>query len=124
MDPSGREIGRPRALRGCDLPSNHATQAAVEHAVICKHKRGWRRFVVNLTPAWYSVTMGTGITSILLHNLPYNASWIYWISVVIFAVNVALFVVLTVLSLLRYTLFPGIWSCMVAHPVQSLFLGM
>jgi hypothetical protein len=28
---------------------------------------------------WFSVTMGTGIVSILLHNLPYNANWLYWL---------------------------------------------
>ena len=67
--------------------------------------------------------MGTGIVSILLHNLPYNASWLYWISVVIFAVNVFLFVLFTIISVARYTLFPGVWSAMIRHPVQSLFLG-
>lgn len=67
--------------------------------------------------------LGTGITSILLHNLPYNATWLYWISVAIFAANVLMFILLTVLSILRYTLFSGIWSAMLAHPVQSLFLG-
>ncbi len=35
--------------------------------------------------------MGTGIVSILLHNLPYNSKGLYWVSVVIFIVNVALF---------------------------------
>ena len=28
--------------------------------------------------------MGAGIVSILLHNLPYNAVWLYWISIVFF----------------------------------------
>ena len=68
--------------------------------------------------------MGTGITSILLHNLPYNGSWLYWISVVIFALNVFLFVVFTLISIVRYTYFPGLFAAMLRHPVQSLFLGM
>lgn len=67
--------------------------------------------------------MGTGIVSILLHNLPYNARWLYWISVVIFALNVLLFVLFTILSLVRYTFFPGLWTAMLRHPVQSLFIG-
>ena len=67
--------------------------------------------------------MGTGIVSILLHGLPYNADWLYWLSVIVFALNVGLFVVFTVISLLRYTLYPGIWGAMLRHPVQSLFLG-
>ncbi len=67
--------------------------------------------------------MGTGIVSILLHNLPYNDVWLYWISVVIFCLNVALFVVFFLMSLIRYTLYPEIWRAMIRHPTQSLFLG-
>lgn len=67
--------------------------------------------------------MGTGIVSILLHNLPYNAPWLQYISYVIFALNVGLFLTFLVLSVLRYTLYPQIWSAMLEHPGQSLFLG-
>ena len=67
--------------------------------------------------------MGTGIVSILLHNLPYNGSWLYWISVVMFAFNVALFSIFLVISILRYSVYPEIWSAMIRHPAQSLFLG-
>ncbi|GME48409.1 hypothetical protein MMC08_009084 [Neofusicoccum parvum] len=67
--------------------------------------------------------MGTGIVSILLHNLPYNATWLYWISVAIFALNVLLFSVFLGISILRYTLYPRIWMAMIKHPAQSLFLG-
>lgn len=88
-----------------------------------KYSRGWRRVVINFTPSWFSVNMGTGIASILLHNLPYNADWLYWISVVIFCLNVVIFLLFLAISIARYTLYPGIWSAMVKHPVQSLFLG-
>lgn len=67
--------------------------------------------------------MGTGIVSILLHNLPYNAQWLQYISYLIFALNVVLFVTFLVISILRYALFPEIWSAMLEHPGQSLFLG-
>jgi tellurite resistance protein TehA-like permease len=67
--------------------------------------------------------MGTGITSILFFEMPYKADWLYWISVVIFCINVALFLLFTIISVVRYTLFRGIWSAMLRHPVQSLFLG-
>lgn len=68
--------------------------------------------------------MGTGIVSILLHNLPYNGTWLYWISVVLFAFNVFLFALFSLISLARYTLFRGIWTVMLNHPTQSLFLGL
>ena len=79
--------------------------------------------LANVSFSWFSVNMGTGIVSILLHNLPYNGAWLYWISVVIFALNVALFIFFLFVSLLRYVLYPEIWVVMIQHPTQSLFLG-
>ena len=67
--------------------------------------------------------MGTGIVSILLHNLPYNTEWIRWISVGFFALNVLLMVSFTTISVARYVLYPQIWGVMIRHPTQSLFLG-
>jgi tellurite resistance protein TehA-like permease len=67
--------------------------------------------------------MGTGIVSILLHNLPYNAPWLQYISYIFFGLNVVLFSVFLILSVLRYTLYPEIWVAMIVHPAQSLFLG-
>lgn len=67
--------------------------------------------------------MGTGIVSILLNTLPYNGQWLYWISIVIFAFNVLLFGVFLTISILRYLLYPDIFSVMITHPAQSLFLG-
>ena len=72
---------------------------------------------------WFSVNMGTGIVSILLFEMPYNARWLYWLSVVVFALNVFLFVIFLILSLLRYILYPRLWRAMLRHPTQSLFLG-
>ena len=67
--------------------------------------------------------MGTGIVSILLHNLPFNGHWLYWISVVLFTLNVFLFCAFLVMSIMRYTVYPEIWFAMMRHPVQSLFVG-
>lgn len=77
----------------------------------------------NFTPSWFSVNMGTGITSILLHNLPYNGRWLQYISYILFALNVLLFVVFLAISILRYCLYPKIWASMIRHPAQSLFIG-
>lgn len=118
------------ARNSVDAPSTQAhdvdvtsNQAIIDHSRNKRNHRGWRRIVLNFTPSWFSVNMGTGIVSILLYNLPYNARWIYWLSVIIFALNVVLFVLFLFISILRYTLFPGVWSCMINHPVQSLFVG-
>ncbi|KAH9216690.1 C4-dicarboxylate transporter/malic acid transport protein-like protein [Leptodontidium sp. 2 PMI_412] len=90
---------------------------------ISKHNRGWRRIVRNFTPSWFAVCMGTGIVSILLHNLPYNGDWLYYLSIVVFCLNIGLFLSFLAISILRYTLYPEIWWAMTRHPAQSLFLG-
>lgn len=117
MDSNSVSHGRPPT----DHP--HDNIAVLTHSLVERNRRGWRRYVLNFTPSWFSVNMGTGIVSVLLHNLPYNGRWLYWISVVIFAVNVFLFCIFTIISVLRYSIFKGLWSCMIRHPVQSLFLG-
>ena len=52
-----------------------------------KHRRGRRKIVRNFTFSWFSVNMGTGVVSTPLHELPFNAPWSCWISVVLFALN-------------------------------------
>lgn len=97
------------------------TQGTTERS--CKDRRGWRRVVRNFTPSWFAANMGTGITSILLYNLPYNGTWLQYISRIIFALNVLLFTIFLLISVLRYTLYPKIWTSMLRHPAQSLFIG-
>ncbi|KAL4975947.1 voltage-dependent anion channel [Aspergillus desertorum] len=94
-----------------------------ELCTLDKHDVGWRRVVRNFTPSWFSVIMGTGMVSTLLNTLPYNARWLYWVSIVIFALNVFLFLIACIISLLRYTLYPEIFRAMISHPVQSMFIG-
>jgi hypothetical protein len=102
---------------------HHAGSDATALKIAQRRQHGWRRLVRNFTPSWFSVNMGTGITSILLHNLPYNAAWLRYISYILFALNVILFITFLVISLLRYTIYPKIWTAMIRHPAQSLFLG-
>lgn len=67
--------------------------------------------------------MGTGIASILLNTLPYDGIWLYYLSVIIFALNVLLFSLFCIITALRYLLYPQIFTAMIRHPVQSMFLG-
>ncbi|KAJ6257416.1 hypothetical protein Dda_8306 [Drechslerella dactyloides] len=85
--------------------------------------RGWRQVVLHFTPSWFSITMGTGIVSVLLYIMPYNARWVQYIAIAMFCLNIVCFIAFSIISLLRYTMFPGLWSFMIQHPVQSLFIG-
>jgi tellurite resistance protein TehA-like permease len=67
--------------------------------------------------------MSTGVTSILFHQVPYHARWLDIISDIFFALNVALFLLFTVMSCLRYTMYPRLFLAVLHHPHQSLFLA-
>ncbi len=42
---------------------------------------------------------------------------------IFFFLNLALFIIFNALTAARYILFPDIWSIMLRHPTQSLYLG-
>lgn len=88
-----------------------------------KHERGWRRIVRNLSPSWFTPTMGTGIAGVLLATIPFQARWLYYLSICFFLLNVVLFSLVFMVSVLRYVLYPEIWGVMIRDPVNSLFLS-
>lgn len=92
-------------------------------AQLTKYDTGWRRIVRNLSPSWFSVTMGTGIVSSLFNQIPFHANWLYWFSVIFFVFNIILFSVAFITSVLRYVLYPEIWGVMIRDKTNSLFLG-
>jgi tellurite resistance protein TehA-like permease len=67
--------------------------------------------------------MSTGVISIMLHQLPYNGRWLRIISTIYFVLNLAIFLLFTFVSCLRYVLYPGIIRAVLRHPHQSLFLA-
>ena len=115
--------GNPDLQHECTDSRPQNTKVVLELQLHKQNQKGWRKIVLNFTPSWFAVTMGTGIVSILLFDLPYNARWIYWISVVVYCLNIVLFVTFTGISTLRYTYYKGLFLAMLEHPVQSLFLG-
>lgn len=71
--------------------------------------------------------MGTGIVAILLNAFselyPHYHSSLRTLSIAFFALNVLIFSIILLISILRYALYPATWTLMLRHPVQSLFLG-
>lgn len=117
----------PTAQGGGDLNGSAISNEYDTHPQqpphIKKEEAGWRRIVRNFTPSWFAVNMGTGIVSILIRSLPYTTSWLPHVAHAFFALNVSLFLVFTAITVARYVLYPEIWTVMVNHPGQSLFLG-
>jgi tellurite resistance protein TehA-like permease len=124
MDPSGSIPYRiPTHQQSHESTETPPAQEDITAKFAAKNQHGWRKVVLNFTPSWFAATMGTGIASILLHNLPYNGDWLYWLSVIVFCLNVGLFCTFLAISILRYTMFRGLFMTMIRHPVQSLFCG-
>lgn len=72
---------------------------------------------------WFAVTMGTGIVSVLMKSVPFDTAGLYYMSIVFFTLNVVLFSLASVTSIVRYTLYPEIWRVMIQDPNNSLFLA-
>ncbi|KAL1954893.1 hypothetical protein VTO42DRAFT_482 [Malbranchea cinnamomea] len=79
--------------------------------------------IANFHPGWFAANMGTGITAILLENLPYQFNGLHYIAVVIFVLNVALFTLFLTVSIVRYTLWPEKFLQTLTHPAHSMLWG-
>jgi tellurite resistance protein TehA-like permease len=67
--------------------------------------------------------MGTGVVAVIFSAIPWESRLLYWLSVTFFTLNTLLFSLALGMSVLRYTIWPEIWTVMVEDPNNSLFLG-
>lgn len=119
IEATGDEASRADAATGNVKEDKESINTSRVH----RAKREIRRITLHFTPSWYSVVMGTGITSILLHQLPYQFNGLGIIANVIFGLNVVLFVLFLGISIARYTIWPNVFWTMLFHPSQSFFIG-
>ncbi|RDB16951.1 Sulfite efflux pump SSU1 [Hypsizygus marmoreus] len=91
----------------------------------CRRRKSLKECIRNFTPAWFTVIMGTGVVSSLAARFHFGAGSLALevISLIFFFLNLALFVLLCGMTIARYWLFPEMWSTMLSHPAQSLFVG-
>lgn len=112
-----------RRLQGVDLPKL-ASQASMEEQEERQlPESALMRAIFNFTPSWFSIIMGTGILSILLHSSQHRFPGEAIIGTVLYFINILMFFVFTVISLARCVLFPWAFLRLLHHPAQSLFLG-
>jgi hypothetical protein len=80
MDPSGASeaVCVVSALVPDKIVTSNLTNLELDQLFVDleRKRHGWWRIVTNFTLSWFAVTMGTGIVSILLDDLPYNANWL------------------------------------------------
>lgn len=112
------EANEPPEMVGWRIYVKYFTPSYVPHCLAV----GWV-LLLTFPYSWYTVTMGTGIVAILLNLFPYPADWLYWLSVVVFVLNIVLFVFFTLVLLLRFALWPSTWKITLNTPQQAIFLG-
>ena len=59
----------------------------------------------------------------MLAVLPFQAKWLYYLSIIVFLFNVVLFVLAAIVTAMRYALYPRAWSLMMHNPVDPLYLA-
>ncbi|KAM5463494.1 Plasma membrane sulfite pump involved in sulfite metabolism [Microsporum audouinii] len=104
------------------MPSGSGFQNIEEAGEKARRRDDWIA-ISNFHPGWFSVNMGTGITAILLQNLPYQFPGLHYIAVVLFVLNVIIFFFFLTISITRYALWPEKFKAMLAHPAHSMLLG-
>lgn len=67
--------------------------------------------------------MGTGIVATLLQSIPFKHAFLHYSSIVFFAFNAGLFFLFSAISLVRYTVYPGIFKVTMQDPNNSLFMA-
>ncbi|KAJ2848281.1 Plasma membrane sulfite pump involved in sulfite metabolism, partial [Coemansia erecta] len=78
--------------------------------------------VRGFSPAWFTVTMGTGSTGTLLYNFPYRCAPLEYIGMGIALFNLLLYVLFTVLFIWRLVRYRDFYN-MLLHPQMSMALG-
>ncbi|BBP04265.1 C4-dicarboxylate ABC transporter [Sulfuriferula plumbiphila] len=82
-----------------------------------------REAIRQFTPNWFTATMGTGVLALALNQFPYGHSTLYPIADFFWRFNIFLFVLFSVLYLLRWMFFPNEAKAIFQHPVVSMFFG-
>ncbi|KAH7914128.1 voltage-dependent anion channel [Hygrophoropsis aurantiaca] len=87
--------------------------------------KSWKECIRHFTWAWHTVIMGTGATAAVVHAFPYGheSLAIKVVTLLLFFLNLLLFVIICSATIARYMMFPQVWSIMLQHPTHSLFIG-
>lgn len=79
--------------------------------------------VRQFTPNWFTVSMGTGVVALIVSEFPIFKAISWQIGTTLWQINIALFVLFSVLYGLRWLCYPTEAKQIFSHPMMSLFLG-
>ena len=86
-------------------------------------RKSCSHIVLNFSPSWFSVNMGTGIISVLLYNSPHQFSGLKVIATIFYCLNCVLFLIFLLLTIARHIVYPFTLSKTLLHSAQSMFFG-
>ncbi|KAK3295220.1 voltage-dependent anion channel-domain-containing protein [Chaetomium fimeti] len=109
------KTSEPRCM---EVKSAGADEASSEAP---RPKLGIRQRLAHFTWAWYTLTMSTGGVALLLRSQPHQFPGLFQIGLVVFIINILLFVLVTSALLARFCLFPGTFVRSVTHPREGFF---
>jgi tellurite resistance protein TehA-like permease len=67
--------------------------------------------------------MGVGISATILYSFPFPGNWLKIVGIVVWGITIGMFGVATIMTLLRFILYPDQFSKMLIHPGQSAFIA-
>jgi C4-dicarboxylate transporter/malic acid transport protein len=79
--------------------------------------------VRQFTPNWFAATMGTGILSLALGQLPFDAPLLHRLGEALWLLNIGLFALFTLMYVTRWVLFFSEAKRIFAHSTVSMFFG-
>lgn len=82
-----------------------------------------REMIRQFTPNWFTMNMGTGILLLMIHAFPYPFAGQRVLSHALWWFDCILFILFSLIFLLRAALYKDTIGPLLQHPVQSMFLG-
>lgn len=81
------------------------------------------KFITGFSPAYFTLVMGTGISSTILYNFPYPAYWLKVCGIIMWSIGIGLFIFTTVFFLISLIKCPKNRSLIHRDPLVALFMG-
>ncbi|CAN9150598.1 unnamed protein product [Alternaria alternata] len=104
--------------------SGQQHQRQERDGVIPKREPGWSIAIKNFSPQWFTVSMDTGVLSIIMNLLPWQFRGLGILATIMFVFNLVLFTVFTLISLLRLAKFPRhVKTQTLSHEEELSYLG-
>ncbi|KAJ7183151.1 voltage-dependent anion channel [Mycena filopes] len=88
-------------------------------------RKSLKTCIRHFTWSWHTVVMGTGAVSSLVSRFHFGegSETLKVLTLLFFFLNLFFFVAICAATIARYYMFPELWSAMLRHPTQSLFIG-